>query len=380
MQRTHKIRLVPNKTQLIALRRAAGTARYTYNWALEAWTKQYEEFKAGKAEKPDVYSISRRWTKEKPDWAREVACDLQTRAIMNLGKAMINFWNGRAERPSFKRKSDKASFYVPNGKGYIKGGKVHLTGIGKVKLREKLRFQGKPMSYTVSTVAGEWYVSVQVELDKPLKLSSSKSVVGVDVGILNIAVASDGTVLENPKYLEKKQKQLKHYQRQLARQVKGSRRRELTKLRIAKIHHKIVNQRTDCVHKFTHKLAKKHGTAVIETLDVKSMVDQDKAWFNRAFQDTCMREVHRQLEYKMREVQKAPPFYPSSKTCSACGDVKQSLPPDIRVYMCACGLKIDRDLNAARNLKNRRWVTASPCAEPPKGALKRKTKIAAQAA
>jgi len=371
--------MVPNKTQLSALRQAAGTARYVYNWSLSAWTKQYEDFKTGKADKPDVYSISRRWTKEKPDWAREIAADLQIRSIMNLGKAMIGFWNGRSERPTFKRKSDKASFYVPNGKGYIKGNRVHITNIGNVKLRENVRFQGKPMSYTVSTVAGEWYVSVLVDLTEPLKVSSSKSIVGVDVGIQNIAVASDGTVLQNPRYLTKQQKKLKHYQRKLSRQVKGSRRRDATKLRIAKIHHKIVNQRTDCVHKFTSQLAKNHGLAVIETLDVKGMIEPDKHWFNRALQDTCMAEVHRQLEYKMAEVQKAPPFYSSSKTCSACGDVKQSLPPDIREYMCACGLKIDRDLNAAINLKNRRWVTASPYAEPPKGALKRKAKTAALA-
>ena len=380
MQRSHKIRLVPNKTQLSALRQAAGTARYTYNWAKAAWDKQYEDFKAGLAEKPDVYSIARRWTKEKPDWAREIACTLQTRAIMNLGKAMIGFWNGRAARPTFKRKSGHASFYISNDSGYIKNKHVHLTNIGNIRLRENVRFQGKAMSYTVSTVAGEWYVSVQVDLTEPLKTTSLKSTVGVDVGIKNIAVASDGTVLENPKYLVKQQKKLKHYQRKLARQVKGSNRRDKTKLRIAKIHHKIVNQRTDCVHKFTSQLAKNHGLAVIETLDVKGMIEPDKHWFNRALQDTCMAEVHRQLEYKMAEVQKAPPFYSSSKTCSACGDVKQSLPPDIREYMCACGLKIDRDLNAAINLKNRRWVTASPYAEPPKGALKRKAKTAALAA
>ena len=382
MQRTHKIRMIPNAAQLVALRQAAGTARFTYNWALETWTKQYEDFKAGTAEKPDVYSICRRWTKEKPDWAREISCELQGKAILNLGKAMIGFWNGRTQRPSFKRKTDRASFYVANGpwKGYIKDKKVHIPCIGMIRLREDLRFQGRPLGYTVSSVAGEWYVSVLVELADHIPVSESKSVVGVDVGIKNIAVASDGTVLENPKYLAKQQKRLAHYQRQLSRQVKGSNRRNATKLRIAKIHHRIVNQRTDCVHKFTSQLAKNHGTAVIETLDVQDMKETGKPWLRRGLQDTCMPEIHRQLEYKMKALEKAPKFYPSSKTCSACGDVKQSLPPDIRVYSCACGLKIDRDLNAAYNLRNRRWVTASPCVEPPKGAMKRKAKSALQRA
>lgn len=373
MQRSHKIRLVPNATQLVALKRAAGTARFTYNWAKAAWDKQYEEFKEGKAEKPDVYSICRRWTKEKPDWAREVAADLQTRAILNLGKAMINFWRKRADRPMFKKKTDRASFYVPNGKGHIKERRVHLTNIGKVKLREELRFQGRPLNYTVSTCAGAWHVSAQVELDPIIVPSSSPSVVGVDVGIKSIAVASDGTLLDNPKFLKRQQRRLAHYQRKLSRQVKGSRRRTFTKLRIAKIHSKIVNQRTDSIHKFTAILAKNHGTAVIETLDVKQMSEQGQPWLRRLLQDTAMKEVHRQLEYKMREVEKAPPFYPSSKTCSSCGDVKASLPPDIRVYMCTCGNKIDRDLNAARNLENRRWVTASSCVEGPKAPSKRKS-------
>jgi len=377
MQRSHKIRLDPTVKQEVAMRQAAGTARFTWNYALAMWKKQYDDFKLGLATKPDVYSISRRWTQEKPDWAREVACGLQNRAIMTLGKAMISFWNGKTNFPKFHKKSDKSSFYVANSHGYIKDGRIHITNVGKVKLAEAPRFEGRTLCYTVSHSAGKWFVSVQVELTEPIVPNPSLSVVGVDVGIKNIAVASDGTSLPNPHFLIKQQRQLKYYQRQLARQVKGSNRRNATKTRIAKIHQKIVNQRQDCVHKFTTALAKNHGTAVIETLDIESMKSSDKVWMNRALQDTCMREVHRQLEYKMRELVKAPKFFPSSKTCSSCGDVKESLPPSIRVYRCQCGLEIDRDLNAALNLRNRSWVTTSTCVETSKGSTKRKTKLVA---
>ena len=374
MIRAHKIRLDPTVKQLAALRQAAGTARYVYNWALATWNQQYKDFKEGKAARPDVYSICRRWTKEKPEWAKTVAFGLQTRAILNLGQAMNNFWRGRAKLPVFKKKAGKSSsFYVDNVKGYIEGNRVHLTGIGKVKMRERLRFEGRPSSYVVSCTAGQWFVSVRVETCTAVHTLST-SAVGVDVGIKNIAVASDGTVLPNPKYLRKQQKRLIHYHRKLSCQQKGSKRRYQTVCCIAKIHSKIVNQRQDAVHKFTSQLSKNHGTAVIETLDIQSMIESGSTWINRALQDTCMREVHRQLGYKMRVLEKAPPFYPSSKMCSSCGDVKASLPLDIREYRCSCGLEIDRDLNAALNLRNRRWVTASTCVEAPKGPTKRKTK------
>jgi putative transposase len=317
MQRAHKIRLVPNKTQLVALRKAAGTARYVYNWAKEAWDKQYEESKAGKVERPTAYSISRRWTKERPEWSKEIFRGLQTQAILNLGKAWTGFWNKRTNKPSFKKKKDKQSFCVDNSRPRLSYKRIHLPLVGKVKLREELRFKGRPVNYTVSCKAGEWYVSVQVELDKPIKPSRSKSIVGVDVGIRNLAVASDGTALINPKNLAKRQKYLKRYQRKLARQVKGSNRRNKTKLRIAKIHNRIVNQRNDSIHKFTSQLAKNHGTAVIETLDVQQMLVNSPKFIRGSYQDTTMQEVHRQLEYKMR-VLKAPKLFPSSKTCSKC--------------------------------------------------------------
>jgi putative transposase len=375
MQRAHKIRLVPNKTQLGALKKAAGTARYVYNWALAAWKQQYEDFKEGKTEeKPGPYSLARKWTKERPEWSKEVATTLQTQAILNVGSAYTSMWKMHTAYPKFKKKSDRQSFYMGNSRTYTSKLKVHLPMIGKVKLREELRFKGKPMSYTISCEAGHWYVSVQVELDKPPKPTKSKSVIGVDVGIKNLAVASDGTALVNPKNLSKQQKRLKRWQRKLARQQKGSNRRNATKLRIAKIHARIVNQRNDSIHKFTTSLAKNHGTAVIETLDIQGMVANAPKWVRGSFQDTAMREVHRQLGYKMREVIKAPRCYPSSKTCSSCGDVKESLPPEIRVYKCSCGAVLDRDLNAAYNLRDMGWVTTPICAEPLKGAMKRKAK------
>jgi len=319
----------------------------------------YTEYKdSGKtAPKPSAYSLSKKWTLERPDWSKEVARGPQTQTILNLGKAYINFWNGRGRAPAFKKKGCGDSFTVDNTKAKTIGRKISLPNIGWVKMRESLRLAGKIMSYTVSQKAGQWHVSIQVEMeDIPVKKNPSR--VGVDVGIRNLAVASDGTACPNPLNLEKRRRYLIKLQRKMARQKKGSNRRESTKLRIAKAHLRITNVRQDAIHKFTSTLAKNHGSVVVETLDIMGMVEQGKRYLRRQFQDTAMREVHRQLEYKMGDITYAPRFFPSSKTCSSCGTRKIELPCGIRVYKCeACGLVLDRDLNAARNLENQPWVT-----------------------
>lgn len=363
MQRAHKIRLVPNSAQLTALRKAAGTARYVYNWGLEAWNKQYEEYKQGKAKRPDAYQLSRRWTKERPTWARETYRGSQTKALMNLGLAWHKHWNIGVGKPAFKKKSGMQSFYIDNAHSYVREQRVHLPNIGNVKMREPLRLEGKILSYTVSCQAEQWHVSIQVELSDP-PTSESSSVVGVDVGVSNIAFASDGSVLTNPCLLQKAEPKIKHLSRKLSRQVKGSARRRRTLLALQRQHLKVANARNDAIHKFTTALSKNHGLAVVETLDIRRMQEIGSKQLRYSLQDTAMKEVHRQLGYKMR-VEHAPKYFKSSKTCSSCGSVKLDLPLSVRTYRCPrCGLVLDRDLNAAINLRDMRWVTASTHVEP----------------
>lgn len=359
MDRTHKIRLVPTKKQETALKKAAGTARFVYNWALVEWEKQYDEYKVNGSARPTAYSLSRKWTKEKPDWSKEIARDLQTQAILNLGKAWHNHWNRKLGKPVFKKKQDRDSFYVTNKHQHLVGRRVNIPCVGKVKLRENLRFTGKILGYTVSTRANEWYISVHMKVPDMSLDPAKTSVVGVDVGCKNIAIASDGTVLPNKHSFTKAQPKLRTLQRKLARQVKGSKRRQITKDKIARLNLKLSNVRNDSIHKFTSQLAKNHGKAVIEDLDIQGMIKIANKAMKRALHDTMMREVHRQLQYKM-PTEKAPKFFRSSKTCSTCGAVKEELPVSVRTYRCdSCGMVKDRDLNAAENLKIRSWVTAS---------------------
>lgn len=373
MNRSHKIRLCPTRQQEVLLRKTAGCARYAYNWALEEWDKMYANYKEGRGDKPHAYTLSKRWTAEKPEWAGEVFGGAQTRAILNLGAAWIRHWNAGTKRPAFHKKGSRTSFYVANDKAGIRDCCIRLPCVGWVKMREELRFSGKIISYTVSGTAGKWWVAVQVAMPDPVSVENT-STVGVDVGIKSLAVASDGTVLENPRLLKKHQARFRRLQRRLSRQQKGSQRRQLTKLKLARLHLRISDTRTDAIHKFTARLAKNHGRAVLETLDIAFLKEHSAKYMRKAFQDTAMREIHRQLEYKMTVV-KAPAFYRSSRTCSACGAVKTELPLSCRVYKCGqCGHVQDRDANAADNLKNMRWVTACKDVEPAKRALKRQAK------
>lgn len=357
IQRAHKIKLKPNKEQLVALKKAAGCARYAYNYALATWKEQYALSKEGKAEKPDIHKIGRLWTINKPEWAYESPKDVSQRAILNLGKAYVNFWKGEAKVPSFKKKGINDVFYISNTKFNIVGKRIKLPKISSIKLTEPLRFKGKIMGAVVSRCADDWFISIQVEMpDSPE--STSKSVVGVDVGVKSLAVASDGSILENHRLLKQYVKKLKKAQRILARKQLRSHRKEKALLKLQKLHQKICAIRQDAIHKFTSKLSKNHGTAVIETLNVQKMKEKGQRWLSILLQDTAMAEVHRQLEYKMRTV-KAPAFYPSSKMCSSCGHIVDKLALSERTYRCnVCGYSCDRDLNASYNLRNMRWVTA----------------------
>lgn len=367
--RTHRIRLVPNKTQEDFLRRACGCARYAYNWGVAKWDELYRQ-----GERPSAYSIKKLWTENKPDWAYDSPKDASLNAILNLGRGFKNFFEGRADHPHFHKKGYNDAFTINNDKFSVSGKRIRLPNIGRIRMCEELRFIGKIMSATVSCHAGLWYVSIPVKMGGAVS-APNDSVVGVDVGIKVLAIASDGTVCPNEKQFKKHEKKLKRLQRNLSRKQRKSNNRLKALVKLQKANMRLRNRRNDIIHKFTSALAKNHGTAVVETLDVHSM-GKDKngnalrslRWLRRLLQDAAMKEAHRQLSYKMARIEHAPKYYASSKTCSHCGTKKDTLGLDERVYKCGvCGFECDRDLNAAINLKLMRW--AAPCrpVEPRKG-------------
>ena len=357
MLRAHIIRMYPTRDQHRQLCNTLGAARYAYNWALKKWESLYKDFTEGKVEdRPNAYKIDTLWTVEKPEWANETSRNAQQQAILNLGKAYKSFFKGLTKRPTLHKKGGKESFYIPNNKARFYGRTINLPNIGRVKLAELLRFEGKIQGYTVTHYADQWHLVVTVDTVEDVRpvCSNKDSVVGIDVGLAVPATASDGTVCTLPEEkMERLEKHLKKYQKRLARS-KSSKTNNHKKLlkRKQRIQIRINNIRKDVSHKFTTNITKSHGTVVVEDLSVQEMKDKAK-WksLRRTFNSSMMSMILFQLEYKAQKVIKVNRYFPSSKTCSHCGNIKKDLQLSDRTYTCeACGLSIDRDLNAALNL------------------------------
>ena len=351
--RSHRIALDPTDEQRQQFVRAAGCARFVWNWALAEWKRQY---KAGG--KPTANALKRQFNAMKRDafpWLYESPKDANLQPFNHLNKAFQRFFKKLAKYPTFKKKGKcRDSFYVSNDKFRLDGQRVRLPRIGWVSMREGLRFDGKILSATVTRTADRWFLSVQVETELfPSPSETQADVVGVDLGIKHLAVLSDGRTFDNPKPLRKALRKLRRLNKSLHRKVKGSVNRRRAAARVARLHARIANVRQDALHKLTTTLVRNYRHMVIEDLNVKGMMRNRK--LSRAIADVGFGELRRQLAYKAEAeetlVTVADRWFPSSKTCSGCGAVKD-MPLSQREYVCeVCGMVEDRDLNAALNLE-----------------------------
>ena len=352
--RSHKIALDPTPEQEQQFRRAAGVARFTWNWALAEWQRQY---KAGL--KPTALGLKKQFNAVKGDlfpWVYDSPRDANAQPFANLGRAYANFFRKEARKPRFKKKGKcKDAFYVANDKFHVDGKAVTLPHIGKVRMREALRFEGKITCATVSRTADRWFISITVEADLvPVRCENQARILGVDLGVKRLATLSDGTFVAGPKPLHRTLKRVKRLCRALSRKVKGSRNREKARHRLARCHGRLAAIRADALHKLTAALVRDCGCIVIEDLNVKGMTRNRK--LARAISDMGFGEFRRQLDYKQElagtEVVIADRWFPSSRTCNACGELNDALTLKDRTFHCGgCGLTEDRDLNAARNLE-----------------------------
>ena len=358
MIRSHKIRIFPNKEQEEYFRKACGIARFTYNWALSEWEKQYKEGLSPNVGKLD--KILNKVKRTEFPWMTEVACDIAQRAIKDLGTAYSNFFrsvkNGKPKGyPKFKKKgSCKESFYFTNHTGKIIGKELFVPKLKKpVKCSEELRFSGKIMSYVISLDVNRWYVSIAVETEETLERKENKGLVGIDLGVKNLATLSDGTVFKTRRFYNNTEKRLKRLQRKMSKQKIGGKNRAKTKLKLARQHRKVRLARQDYLHQITTKIAVNYNEVVIENLNVAGMVKNHK--LAKAIQNMSFSLFRSMLEYKCEQTECkltiADRWFPSSKLCSNCGNKKETLKLSERVYRCtACGFEIDRDLNASINL------------------------------
>lgn len=365
--RAYKTELDPTCKQTESLLRHAGCARWAYNWGLQ---KKIETYKSS-GKSPSAIDLHRELNllKRLPveeggvPWMYESSKCAPQEALRNLDSAYKGFFrrcksgDKRKGFPSFKsRKNGIGSFRLT---GSIRASEtyVQLPSLGEVRLKEHGYLPVKNVrvfSATVSEQAGRWFVSLQVELEITDSLPKTPHVVGVDVGITSLAVTSDGEIFDNPKALSRAQRTLRIRQKAVSRKVNGSTNRGKAVARIAKLYRRIVNIRRDSIHKMTTSITKKASVVVIEDLNVAGMMRNHK--LVRALSDASLSEIRRQFEYKSKwygtELRKADRFYPSSKLCSQCGAIKEALSLGERTYCCEeCSLVLDRDLNAALNLK-----------------------------
>lgn len=347
----HKIRLEPNNRQKGYLTQAAGTARFVWNWALAEWDQQ---FKDGK--KPNAIDLKKQFNQIKYEefpWLKGIHRDAHSQPFADLKSAFQSFFKKTSKRPKFKKRGRRDAFYLANDVFRLDGDRVRLPKIGWINLSEKLRFQGKIMSARVSRQADQWFISIQVDVGDYQKPRAADGTVGVDLGIKTFAVTSSDQEFQSPKPLSKFLKKLKRLQRRLSKRIRGSNRFKKLTLQITRLHARISNIRKDALNKITTQLCRENQAIAIEDLNVSGMVKNRK--LSRAISDLGFYEFRRQIEYKSRifgtDLVVIDRWFPSSKTCSGCGEIKKTLTLSQRSFCCeGCGLEIDRDLNAAKNL------------------------------
>ena len=360
VHKAYRYELDPNNRQRTSLQRHAGVSRFVYNWGLEQRISLFKQ-NQGKERFTDAMKQHRQLNRIKRTqfpWMYECSKCAPQEALRDLHRAFQNFFRGRKKGkivgfPRFKRKGVKDSFRL-NGTIRFEDWKIQLPRIGKVRIKEKREkyFDGRILSATVRRRADKWFVSVTVEEDIPDPISRNGNI-GVDLGLRTLATLSDGTTFANPRALGRRIKKLKRLSKSLSRKRKGSKNREKAKMRLARMYLRVFDIRQDTLHKVTTHLAKSHSRIVIEDLGVSGMMKNRR--LARAIADVGWFEFRKQLEYKCRwygsQLIVAPRTFPSSKQCSGCGHKKNDLSLSEREYVCEeCGVKIDRDLNAALNL------------------------------
>lgn len=359
--KTHRIELKPNAAQAAIFRQCVGASRFAYNWALAEWQRQYQ---AG--EKPNEAALRRQFNAIKSvefPWILDLPKSVPQQAIKNVGTAFTNFFRRVREGiepagyPQFKKPFKRDGARMDNGPGTFSfdGKRIKLAKIGRVKMREPLRFDGEPRSATLSREAGRWFVSVPVLVSLPdLPVVDTRPSAGIDLGIGTAATLSTGEKIDGPKPLKRYLRALKRLSRQHSRKVKGSNNRRKSAARPAKLHARIANIRKDWTHKTTTALTGRFALVGVENLNVKGMMANDK--LARSISDVGFYEFRRQVEYKAAlsggVVVVIDRWFPSSKTCNHCGCYRESLPLSVREWTCAeCGAVHDRDVNAALNLQ-----------------------------
>lgn len=360
-----KARLYPSELQEQKLWQSVGTARFIYNWTLARQEENYKnggKFISDRVLRKELTQLK----KSELSWLNEVSNNVSKQAVKDACNAYKRFFKGLSGKPKFKSKrKSKKSFYNDNIKLKVKEGKLaSIEKIGWIKTNEQLPSGVKYSNPRISYDNKYWYISVGIEQEE-IKEDLTDISLGVDLGLKNLAVCSNGTVYKNINKtyaIRKIEKRLKKLQRQISRKYEQNKKgkeyaktKNIIKLenQIQKVNRRLANIRNNYLHQTTTSIVKtKPYRVVIEDLNVKGMMKNKH--LSDAIRKQGFYEFRRQLVYKCKhrgiELVVADRFYPSSKTCSQCGKINKDLKLKDRVYICSCGLSIDRDLNACINL------------------------------
>ena len=345
-----RYRLYPTGEQKQLLLQHGGSARFLWNYLLMDNIEYYKRTGKFKFAHEMVVSIPK--IKKEYDFLNLSFSQSLQMVARQLDKSLKDCFKNGKGFPKFKRKHrEKDSFTVPQkwrlGKGF-----VFIPKIGEVKWIKHRPLQGEPEHITITQDGDQWYCSVTCEVEIPDKEKKDDNIVGIDVGLNSFATLSDGTLIGNPKHLMKLEDRLKKEQRKLSRKKKGGKNRYKQRKKVQKIHREIRNARLDFIHKITSNMIAKYSGFVLEDLNIKGMMKNHH--LAKSIADISWREFKRQLDYKSlwngKYSIQIGRLEPTSKTCSSCGYV-QDMPLNKRVFNCSnCGISIDRDLNASKNI------------------------------
>lgn len=359
MIKAFKYRIYPTKEQQSSLNKHFGCCRYIYNWGLDLSNKLYKEKKKSFFWTEIANEIPKLKKQEDTKWLKEVNSQSLQSAIKNLDKAFSRFFKKQGKFPQFKSKRDKQSFQIPQNL-YINKEKsiISIPKVdGEIKTVFHRDFKGEIGTTTISkNKANQYFVSIQVEIketpknkEKPCREKS----IGIDLGIKDFAVLSNGERIANPNITKKYEDRLSKLQKDISRKQKDSNNRKKSIVKFAKLWQHITDKKNDFLHKLSHKIVSENKTICLEDLNVAEMLKNHN--LAKSISRVSWGEFIRQLKYKSEwngvNVIEINMFSPSSKMCNNCGDIKKNLTLKDRVWACKnCGFIIDRDLNASKNI------------------------------
>lgn len=357
VKRAYRYRFYPTQEQASQLAATFGCVRYVYNRALAerstAWSQEQR-----RVNYYDTAKMLTAWKREPETlWLAEPSKGPLQEALRNLQGAYDKFWRKQNQYPQFKKKgrSKDSATYFANCFRY-RDGKVTLAKQSRpldIRWSRPLPEGSTPSQVTVSKdSAGRYFISILVETSVTAHAPTEQTV-GIDAGITSLYTLSTGEKISNPRHEKRDRAKLAQAQRELARKKKGSANRNKARLKVARIHARITDRRRDNLHKLSTRLVRENQVIAIEDLSVRNMVRNRK--LARSISDASWSQFRTMLEYKAgwygREVVAIDRFYPSSKTCSTCGAIRQKMLLNIREWTCSCGAVHDRDVNAAKNIK-----------------------------